>query len=207
MSRPVAFRRSLNILVCLMAALVGTTTADVVSLNDDTFEHQTQASTGATTGSWLIMMGTADGCSACTTLKPLFEELGMDEELYEKSIVLGSVDVNVSPSTAMRFGIETIPSLMYLHKKKLYRFPIEVERTVESMKEFVLEHYDKSPAEVIPPPPTTMDQFLDLWKKLQESSLLFYGVLGMTAMLVGTIGVLIVTLVAGSPAKGSVKKD
>jgi thiol-disulfide isomerase/thioredoxin len=206
MFRFFSMQHSFAVLSCLLAIL-GTVRSEVAFLNDDSFEHQTQASTGATTGSWLIMMGTATGCSACATLKPMFEELGQDEELYDNSIVLGNVDVNESPSTAMRFGIQTIPSLLYLHKKKLYRFPVDVERSVESMKEFVLQHYEKSPAEDIPPPPAAVDQFLDVWKKLQESGLLFYAFLAMAAMLIGTIGVLIATLFASSKGKGTVKKD
>lgn len=180
---------------------------EVVSLNDSTFEHQTQASTGATTGSWLIMMGTADGCTACSTLKPMFEELGQDETLYERSIVLGGLDVNDSPSTAMRFGVQTIPTIIYLHKKKLYRFPVDVERSVESLREFVLEHYSKSPAEEIPPPPSAMDELLEVWEKLQGSGMLLYAFIGMAIMLLGTIGVLISTLLAGSKAKKATKKE
>lgn len=191
---------SLAVLTCLLA-IFGTVRPEVVSLNDESFEHQTQASTGATTGSWLIMMGMATGCPACSTLKPMFEELGQDETLYDNSIVLGSVDVNESPLTAMRFGIQTIPALLYVHKKKLYRFPADVERSVDSMKEFVLEHYDKSPAEGIPPPPAAVDQLLDVWKKLRESDMLFYAFLGMAAMLLGTIGVLISALVTGPKNK------
>eukprot|EP00429_Kryptoperidinium_foliaceum_P052260 CAMPEP_0176092912 /NCGR_PEP_ID=MMETSP0120_2-20121206/46552_1 /TAXON_ID=160619 /ORGANISM="Kryptoperidinium foliaceum, Strain CCMP 1326" /LENGTH=196 /DNA_ID=CAMNT_0017426837 /DNA_START=38 /DNA_END=629 /DNA_ORIENTATION=+ len=193
--KPVAHR----IVFYLLCCLVGLARSEIVSLNDDTFEHQTQASTGATTGSWLIMMGTAAGCDACTRLKPLFEDLGEDEGLYESSIVLGSVDVNESPKTAIRFGIQTIPTLLYLHKKKLYRFP--------AAKEFVLEHYTKVPAEDIPAPPSAMDQLKDLWKKLQGSGLLFYAFMIMAVMLLGTVGVLAAALTKGGKSKTAAKKD
>lgn len=189
---------------------MGWVTSEVVILNDATFEHQTQASSGATTGSWFLMLGASAGCEACTTLKPIFDELGQDETLYERSIVLGSVDVNDSPTTAMRFGIQVIPSLLYLHKGHVYRFPTDVERSVESMKEFVLEHYGKSPAEPIPPPPSALDELVDLWSKLKNSGMLFYAFLLMAGLLVGTIGVLIMTLVGGNngaPSKSSTKKD
>jgi thioredoxin domain-containing protein 5 len=198
-------RGSLAALVCFLA--IGWATSEVVTLTDDTLEHQTQASTGATTGSWLLMFGTPTGCSACSQLKPLFEELGQDEVLYEGGIVLGSVDINESPTAAMRFGIRSIPSLVYLHKGSLYRFPSDIERSVESMKEFVLEHYSKSPAEAIPPPPSPMDQILDVWNKLQESGMAFYVILIMAFFLLGTIGVLIVALLGGGGKKSAAKKD
>jgi thiol-disulfide isomerase/thioredoxin len=206
MFRSLSTHHLLSALVCLLV-IVGRVRPEVVTLNDDSFEHQTQASTGATTGSWLILMQTPTGCSACSALKPVLEELGQDETLYEHGIVLGTVDVNESPVTAMRFGIQTVPSLLYLHKKKLYRFPVDVERSVESMKEFVLEHYGKSPAEDIPLPPAAVDHLLDIWKKLRESDLLFFAFIGMAAMLLGTIGVLISTLTTGSNPKHTVKKD
>ncbi len=38
--------------------LVSTATAGVVVLNDENFEHLTQASTGATTGDWFIKVET-----------------------------------------------------------------------------------------------------------------------------------------------------
>ena len=156
------------------------------------------------------MVGASTGCEACDTLKPIFDELGQDETLYERSIVLGSVDVNDSPTTAMRFGIKIIPSLLYLHKGHVYRFPTDVERSVESMKEFVLEHYSKSPAEPIPSPPSALDELVDLWSKLKNSGMLFYAFLLMAGLLVGTIGVLIMTLVGGkgrATPKTSTKKD
>ncbi len=199
------FSKFLTTILCLLT--IKLSTSEVVSLDDDNFEHQTQASTGATTGSWFLMLGASSGCESCTNLKPIFDELGQDDVLYENSIVLGHLDVNDSPTTAMRFGIQVIPSLVYLHKGQLYRFPADLERSVESMKEFVLEHYSKSPSEPIPPPPSAADQILDLWSKLQNSGMLFYAFLAMASMLLGTIGVLIVTLVSTRGSKGSAKKD
>ena len=63
--------------------------AEVVSLTDQTFEHQTQASTGMTTGSWLVLFSIPD-CPSCESLKPVIEDLGKDEEVYERGIVLGT---------------------------------------------------------------------------------------------------------------------
>jgi len=57
--------------------------AEVVSLTDQTFEHQTQASTGMTTGSWLVLFSIPD-CPSCESLKPVIEDLGKDEEVYER---------------------------------------------------------------------------------------------------------------------------
>ena len=83
-------------LLLLLSApnMIAIANAEVVTLTDQTFEHQTQASTGATTGSWLVLF-TVPNCASCETLKPILEELGNDEELYERGIVLGSVDCSL----------------------------------------------------------------------------------------------------------------
>jgi len=198
-------RRSFAAVLCLLA--MSRIQAELVTLNDDTFEHQTQASTGATTGSWFLMLGATEECTPCDQMKPLLEELGDDEQLYGNGIVVGTVDVKTSPNTATRFGIETIPSFLYLHKKKLYRFPSDVPRSVESMKEFVLEHYSKVAAEEIPPPPSAMDHVMNLWKKLQESGMILYAFAIMAFLLLGTIGVLIMTLLGGRSKTTAAKKD
>ncbi|CAG0913142.1 unnamed protein product [Notodromas monacha] len=45
------------------------------SLNDDTFEHLTQASSGATTGDWLVMFHT-EQCEACPGVRAKLETVG-----------------------------------------------------------------------------------------------------------------------------------
>jgi thiol-disulfide isomerase/thioredoxin len=96
--------------------------AEVVHLTDQTFEHQTQASTGGTTGSWLVLFGIPT-CVTCRTLRPHLEELSHDADLYENGIVIGSVDCTESPIVCKRFGIGTLPTLLYLRRKVLYRVP------------------------------------------------------------------------------------
>lgn len=179
--------------------------AEVAHLTDANFEHQTQASTGATTGSWFILFGSSS-CASCSELKPIWEELSMDEVLYENSIVLGSVDVNESPTTAMRFGIQKIPAFLYLHKKKLYRFPADGERTGEELKDFVLSKYSHSFSEDIPAPPSAMDQIQDVLVKLSDGGMMFYAIVGLGVVMMATIGVLIVTLATGGSKKAN-KKD
>ena len=44
-------------LVLLLVALCASATATVHQLTDSSFEHDTQAATGATTGDWLVFFG------------------------------------------------------------------------------------------------------------------------------------------------------
>jgi hypothetical protein len=96
--------------------------AEVVHLTDGTFEHQTQATTGSTTGSWLVLFGIPT-CDTCQTVRPHLDELSRDGDLYEKGIVIGSVDCTESAIVCSRFGIEKVPALLYLHRGLLYHVP------------------------------------------------------------------------------------
>jgi len=200
-------------LLFLLLVSLSVSSAEVVSLTDQTFEHQTQASTGATTGSWLVLFGVPD-CKSCDTLKPLLEELGRDEELYEKGIVLGSVDCSENPGVCFRFGTTKLPVLLYLHKKQMYRYPRDEEfgslPSQDDLKSFVLGGYSsKSLAETIPDPPSALDAFLKPILQIYDNNpLAGYAIFGMAAMMVSTILVLLVTLVmgGGSSSSGAAKK-
>ena len=128
---------------------------EVVFLNDKSFEHLTQASTGMTTGSWLLFFK-ASKCPHCRKLQPIFERLSEDEELIDRGVVLGTVDITDSPITANRFVIRGFPTLILLHKKKLYRY--SGKRNFEFIKEFIID-IDSIDGEAIPSPPSQLDAY------------------------------------------------
>mmetsp|Transcript_95 Transcript_95/g.275 ORF Transcript_95/g.275 Transcript_95/m.275 type:complete len:231 (-) Transcript_95:95-787(-) len=178
--------------------------AEFVALTDQTFEHQTQASTGMTTGSWLVLFGIPN-CESCELLKPVLKELGDDEELYESGIVTGSVNCSENQDVCFRFSTTKVPVLMYLHKKRLYRYPRDEEfgspPTLEDLKSFVLRDFaEKSEAEAIPDPPSAMEAFLNPIMAIYESNpLAGYAIFGMA----GTIGFTILILVAALIKSGT----
>jgi len=116
-----------------------------------------------TTGSWLVLFSVPD-CPSCESLKPVLEELGTDEEVYESGIVLGSVDCSENQAVCLRFSTTKLPVLLYLHKKQLYKFPRDEEfgtpPTLESLKSFVLSP-SASLAQAIPDPPSALDTFFE----------------------------------------------
>jgi hypothetical protein len=209
--------------------------ADVVVLTDATFEHQTQASTGATTGSWLILF-TIPTCTSCQqTFRPIFETLDMDEALYDRGIVLGTVDCTENISVCRRFAVTQLPTIVYLHQKKLYAFDTTTTTTtttttqqddnqeevmIRLLKQFVLSDYTTTAVALpIPDPPSIMDTLMmmeslsTLYDAGTKSPLLGIAIVSLASMLFLTVLVLVFVLVRGStpkkdpPPKNKTKKS
>jgi hypothetical protein len=178
--------------------------AEIVQLTDETFEHQTQASTGATTGSWFIMIS-SPSCSSCAELKEAFEPLDGDSELYELGIVLGQMDAYSNTDTLARFDILRLPTLFYIHKGAVYRFPLSEHeyRTTDVLKAFLLSDYEKVEAEAIPGPPTIWTQmkasFADI-KRISRgmNGMIGVAIAGLLGLMLLTTGILVATLFKGN---------
>ena len=159
----------------------------IVPLTDTTFEHQTQASTGATTGSWLVLFHSSneDECNAnhgdmsCSDIHTSVEQLMIHDEmrdaLYERGIVLGDINVSDNKRTMIRFDIEAIPTVIYIHHGKYYTFPftalpatvsteegeeVAVEKNAaltQQLYSFILNEYSKVDGKSIPSPPSFLE--------------------------------------------------
>jgi thiol-disulfide isomerase/thioredoxin len=211
MWNPVTFR-----LLFVSCCLHVSGTAEVVTLTDQTFEHQTQASTGATTGSWLLLFQ-APECKSCQTLKPILEVLSSELSDHH-GIVIGALDVKENPTTATRFEMETVPTLLYLHKGAMYRYSaaalvhmtalVHASSLQDDLTNFVLQDYQKETALPIPEPVSWIQQIVKVVSnvfKQDNQNFLFYhkllfaiAVVGMVLMLIATSLVLLVTLAKSS---------
>mmetsp|Transcript_8949 Transcript_8949/g.13008 ORF Transcript_8949/g.13008 Transcript_8949/m.13008 type:complete len:211 (-) Transcript_8949:1285-1917(-) len=176
------------LLVLLLFFLLNVTLsyAEIVELTDATFEHETQASTGMTTGSWFVLFK-AEQCGVCKKVQPEFKKLSEDEEISEKGYILATVDVPSNRQTSTRFYIEGFPTLYLLHTGKMYKF--RGKRTYENFKNFLLESVDLSEGMPIPEPLSELGLF---FKEIQAGGRDFYkAALGEH----GAIGVVIVVLI------------
>lgn len=166
-----------------------------MSLDDESFEHQTQASTGMTTGSWLIVFKAAR-CPHCAKLQPEFERLSEDEDMLEKGMVLGEVNIMESPNTANRFMIRGSPTLLFLHKKRLYKY--SGQRDFESLKNFVMGGFEGVEAEEIPTPPSALEFYLKTAKaiglELKDAAMGKAGMIGYAILMI--VGMLLTIVLA-----------
>ena len=153
-----------------VACLSLAATAEIVPLNDGNFEHLTQASTGATTGSWLVLF-TYEGCSSCKDIEEAMGPLGNDSDIFDQGVVLATVDARANPEVVTRFDIVTMPTVVFIHKGAVYYAPLRKYESItpEVLKSFVLSDFASVEAEPIPMPPTIWDKLNDIYIQIQLS--------------------------------------
>jgi len=120
--------------------------AEVILLNDENFEHLTQASTGATTGDWLVKFY-APWCGHCKNMEGLYAEVA---DILDGEINVAKVDVTANRDLGKRFDIKGFPTIKFISRGQVYNF--EGRRTAPELVEFARGGYQiQSPAKVEPP--------------------------------------------------------
>lgn len=128
----------------------------VKELNDDTFEHLTQAATGATTGDWFVQFYTTD-CVDCQRLQARWEAVGA----HLKSR-LNTARVNratVGAKTARRFNVFEVPTFILFKKGKMYRYHNQ-DYDIKSLVAFAQDWYKNVKPEVVPVPKSPFDDLV-----------------------------------------------
>jgi len=59
----------------------------------------------------------AEWCGPCKIVAPIVEQLAEDFE--DRGLVVGKVDVDSNPQTASRFGVRSIPSILFFKDGEL----------------------------------------------------------------------------------------
>merc|ERR1719427_1389452 len=96
----------------------------VQELTDNTFEHLTQAATGATTGDWLVMFFTPS-CQLCHRLTAALETVACQHR--GRSSVARVNKETYGEKTGRRFelGLEDKPDIILFRQGKMYRYEVE----------------------------------------------------------------------------------
>jgi len=126
--------------------------AEVIELTEETFEHQTQASTGQTTGKWIVKFY-APWCGHCKQLEPVWNELAekVGEEHPDDGIVVAKVDCPANKALCKRFEIKGFPIFLYFADQKVYQFKTgKSKRDLESFLHFCTQGYKDTEAFDVP---------------------------------------------------------
>ena len=130
---------------------------DVHVLDDDSFEHLTQASTGATTGDWLVLMTSDRECSDC---KKIQRELRRVALTYQNLKNVAILDTENSQLTLRRFKVSMKPILLFFHHGYQWTYTREIEKH-EEISAFVEECLQQCVGQIVTPP---LDS-IDVWKE------------------------------------------
>ncbi|KAJ1631631.1 hypothetical protein T492DRAFT_994607 [Pavlovales sp. CCMP2436] len=124
--RPTLAAGLLLLLVAHAAEPAADREGKVHQLDETTFEHLTQAATGATTGPWLVAF-----CNSvdyeCRRLKRLMPKVAskLEAEAEERGRTpanVAIVDVDESPWLAKRFGLAHVPAVLFFQLGVMYYY-------------------------------------------------------------------------------------
>jgi protein disulfide-isomerase-like protein len=165
--------------------------SEVRVLTDDNFEHDTQASTGGTTGPWLVEFY-APWCGHCQKLAPVWEQLAID---LNGQINVAKLDCTENSYTAKRFDIRGFPTIKLLRQGKVYEF--EGTRTLKDISEWATAGYSNAPGKSMPQPFSFWEMLMDQLRQTANDVKLMVarkpeasGVIFIIGMLVGLVIVL-----------------
>ena len=184
--------RAVNLLIAACAAMiyvVAGANAEVVVLTDATFEHDTQALSGMTTGSWFVKFY-APWCGHCRHMAPAWEQLADELAADDIPVNVAEVDVTANSMLGKQFNIRGFPTLKLLHRGKLYSY--KGRRDVDSMAAFARGGFADAAAEDMPGPPTVLSTITntaaDLWDELGRIYWLLpyccFGVIGVCVVMI-----------------------
>jgi len=127
-------------------------------LTDTSFEHLTQAASGATTGDWMVSFYKED-CEDCHKLNARLETLACK---HKGRMNVAKVNKGSTGSvTARRFGVNTLPALIFFRLGKMYRYELE-KYDVDSLSSFVTGWYKNVEGKSVPLPKTPFDDLVQM---------------------------------------------
>ncbi|XP_064596408.1 thioredoxin domain-containing protein-like [Liolophura sinensis] len=122
-------------------------------LTSDTFEHLTQAATGATTGDWFVCFYKP----SCENILAMMDTVAFR---MKQRMNVARVDLTESPELEKRFSIQHCPTGILFRHGKMYRFP-PGKFSVKLIMSFLESWYKNVQAEVVKPEPSPFDNLVE----------------------------------------------
>ena len=180
----------ITVLLCLLGSIFVKVSANaVVGLTTSTFEHQTQAATGATTGNWFVMFY-APWCGHCQMLKPTWKDAAtaLKEQEEESYTTFADVDCTKELMVCKRFEVRGYPTLIYFHQGKMVKY--NGSRTQSALLDFVNGGYktaiESDNAEAVPPEISRWTLLIENMRK-DFSEMIEHRKVFLTLLIVGSI--------------------
>ena len=99
---------------------------NVLEITDATFQEEVESNSGLTmVDFWAVW------CGPCRIVAPVVEQLA--SEFGDKGLKVGKLDVDHNPQTAARYGIRSIPTILFFKDGEV------VDRVVGAMPKPVFE--------------------------------------------------------------------
>lgn len=172
-------------------------------LTDETFEHLTQAATGATTGDWFVMFHSND-CIECSRLRARWEAVGAQ---LKSRMNIALVNRGTRGAvTSRRFGVFNVPTFMLFRQGKMYKYDSK-KYDIDSLVDFAKSGYKNVAPEIVPLPKSLFDDFIAMVVDyMRENPWLWQ--LGLGTFVLGLLASLVTRFTKQTPVtKKSQKKD
>lgn len=138
----------------------------VKELDDSNFEHLTQASTGSTTGNWLVLFYD-NSCVDCTRLGAICESVAAKLKLSYTNVARTNTGTK-GIQTSKRFKVEKVPTFILIRKGKYYRYNLK-NYEVESLIGFATKTFQNFGAEAIKAQASPFENLIDtIVEKLKQ---------------------------------------
>lgn len=185
--------------------------SEVTVLTDKTFEHQTQSSTGQTTGKWFIKFY-APWCGHCKRLAPTWEALSLKASEGD-GIIVANVDCTVEIAVCKRFSVQSYPTLIYLADRKMFEYE-DRHWSDDALFKFATTGYKSLDGKSVPPLPgwgeftkELMDDLDHILILRKNAAFVIFG-MGLTiGFLFGYVILLLTTMPPSTNNKGKTKEE
>ena len=117
-----------KMLICLLVASALAQT----ELNDENFEHLTQATTGSTTGDWYILVH--DDTDESVLWLAEWAKMSSLEHEQENQINIAVLNFEANPQTVKQIRAKRAPDFKYLNQGMVYEIPLEKIKTAEEAR-------------------------------------------------------------------------